>query len=57
MHKDLIRSVREDGRQLYHPQLTREAYALGEIQVLADRLFDGKMDVLINKLWVEPSQN
>ena len=54
MHKGLIRSVREDGRQLYHPQVTREAYALSEIQSLADRLYDGRMDQLINQLWVKP---
>jgi BlaI family transcriptional regulator, penicillinase repressor len=53
MHKGLIRSVREDGRQLYHPQISREDYAIGEIQALADRLFDGKMDVLIRNLWID----
>ncbi len=52
MKKGLIRSVREDGRQLYHPALTREDYARGEIEALAERLFDGRLDVLIRDLWV-----
>lgn len=41
MQKKAVRSVREAGRLLYHPLLTREAYVDGEIQALADRLFDG----------------
>jgi predicted transcriptional regulator len=41
MQKKAVRSVREDGRLLYHPLITREAYVEGELQGLADRLFDG----------------
>ena len=41
MHKGAIRSVKEDGRQRYHPTLERRAYVDGEIQALADRLFEG----------------
>lgn len=50
MHKGMIRSVREDGRQLYHPQLTREAYAQAEMQALADRLYGGDRDALLSSL-------
>lgn len=46
MQKKAVRSVREEGRLLYHPLLTREAYADGEIQALADRLFDGDRERL-----------
>jgi BlaI family transcriptional regulator, penicillinase repressor len=50
MHKGLIQSIREDGRQLYHPQVTREAYVRGEIEGLAERLYEGKMQDLIEAL-------
>ena len=46
MHKKAVRSERDDGRQLYHALITREAYITGEIQVLADRLFDGDLSKL-----------
>ena len=46
MHKGLIRSVREDGRQLYHPQIARDDFARAEMQALADRLFDGDRQAL-----------
>jgi predicted transcriptional regulator len=36
-----VRSVRDDGRQLYHPQLSRDDYLQGEVQALVDRLFGG----------------
>ncbi|MFO1015186.1 MAG: BlaI/MecI/CopY family transcriptional regulator [Caulobacteraceae bacterium] len=46
MHKDLVTSERSEGRQLYHPQLTREAYVAGEVQALVDRLFGGDRGAL-----------
>jgi predicted transcriptional regulator len=46
MQKKAVRSVREDGRLLYHPLITRDAYVDGEIQALADRLFDGDRERL-----------
>lgn len=50
MHKGLIRSVREAGRQLYHPQMSRETYAQEEIAALADRLFAGDQAALLAML-------
>jgi predicted transcriptional regulator len=41
MQKKAVRSVREDGRLLYYPLITRDMYLAAEIQALADRLFDG----------------
>ena len=41
MHKGAVRSVKEDGRQRYHPTLERRIYVDGEIQALVDRLFEG----------------
>lgn len=41
MRKGLIKSVREDGRQLYHPQLTRQDYVRGEFAAMAERLYAG----------------
>ena len=41
MQKQAVRSIREDGRLLYHPLITREMYVIAEIQALADRLFEG----------------
>jgi BlaI family transcriptional regulator, penicillinase repressor len=41
MRKKAIRSERVDGRLLYRPLVTREAYVRAEIQSLADRLFEG----------------
>jgi BlaI family penicillinase repressor len=46
MHKGAVRSVKEDGRQRYHPMLDRHAYVDGEIQALANRLFAGDRDAL-----------
>jgi predicted transcriptional regulator len=43
MHKHAIRSQRDDGRLLYHPLLSRDAYVKAELQTLADRLFDGDL--------------
>jgi len=50
MHKGAVKSVREDGRQLYHPLITREAYIDGEIKDLADRLFAGGEAELVDYL-------
>ena len=41
MQKRAIRSVREDGRLLYHPLVTRDDHRAQEIQALVGRLFDG----------------
>jgi BlaI family penicillinase repressor len=41
MQKTAVRSVRDDGRLLYHPLVTRDMYVAAEIQALADRLFEG----------------
>ncbi len=43
MHKKAVRSERDDGRLLYHPLVSLEAYVTAEIQTLADRLFDGDL--------------
>lgn len=39
--KGLVRSIREDGRQRYHPQVTREAFIRLELQGLAQRFLNG----------------
>lgn len=41
MHKGAVRSVKEDGRQRYHPRITRDAYVGMEVAALLDRLFGG----------------
>ena len=41
MQKKAIRSQKDDGRLLYHPLITREAYVSAETRTLIDRLFDG----------------
>jgi predicted transcriptional regulator len=41
MQKKAVRSVKDDGRLLYHPLVTREMYLTAEVQDLVDRLFDG----------------
>jgi predicted transcriptional regulator len=43
MQKKAVRSERYDGRLLYHPQVTRQAYVSAEVQALADRLFEGDL--------------
>lgn len=50
MHKGAIRSIREDGRQLYHPGVTREAYVRGQAQALADRLYAGDLAAVVQAL-------
>jgi BlaI family transcriptional regulator, penicillinase repressor len=41
MQKKAVRSVRDDGRLLYHPLVTRQMYVTAEVQALVERLFDG----------------
>lgn len=41
MQKGAIKSVKDDGRHLYHPQIGRDAYVEGEVAQLVQRLFDG----------------
>ena len=41
MQKKAVHSARDDGRLLYHPMISREAYVAGEVQALTRRLFDG----------------
>jgi len=43
IHKGAVRSVKEDGRQRYHAEVTHQQHVEGEIQALADRLFDGDL--------------
>ncbi len=53
MHKQAVRSERDDGRLLYHPLLTRQTYVAAEVQALVDRLFEGdrgKLSALIADL-------
>jgi BlaI family transcriptional regulator, penicillinase repressor len=50
MQKKAVLSVREDGRLLYHPLVSRDAYVDREIQALADRLFDGDREGLAGAL-------
>jgi predicted transcriptional regulator len=54
LRKKAIRSERDRGRLLYHPLVTREMYLKAEIQVLADRLFEGdphKLAGFIQDTW------
>jgi predicted transcriptional regulator len=54
MQKKAIRSERDDGRLLYHPMLARETYVASEIQLLADRMFEGdprKLAAFIAERW------
>ena len=50
MQKGAIRSEREDGRQRYHPALSRDDYVDGEVRALLDRLFDGRPEGLVEHL-------
>ena len=47
IQKEAVRSVRQDGRQLYHPLLSRRAYVQDQLQGLADRLFAGDRTALL----------
>lgn len=50
MHKGAVTSVKEDGRKRYHPAIDRNTYIDGEIQDLADRLFEGDRAALTRHL-------
>ena len=50
MHKGAVRSVKEDGRQRYHPAFERTAYVDSEIDALVVRLFGGDRARLIRFL-------
>jgi BlaI family penicillinase repressor len=50
MRKGAIRSEKIDGRQRYRPLVDRKAWIDGEIQALADRLFDGDVAALASYL-------
>ena len=41
MHKGAVRSVKEDGRQRYHPAFDRDAWVRAEVDAFVGRLFDG----------------
>jgi predicted transcriptional regulator len=41
MHKQIVRSERDDGLIRYRPLIEREAYVDGEVKGLVDRLFGG----------------
>ena len=47
MQKGVVRSIRQDGRQLYHPLLDRPSYVRDQLQALADRLFGGDREALL----------
>jgi BlaI family transcriptional regulator, penicillinase repressor len=54
MQKKAVRSERDDGRLLYRPLVTRQAYVAAEIQALADRLFEGdprELAAFIKETW------
>ena len=54
MQKKAIRSEKDDGRLLYQPLITREAYVTAEIQTLIDRLFEGdpqKLAAFLTEKW------
>jgi BlaI family penicillinase repressor len=50
MQKGAVRSLREEGRLLYHPSITRETYVAGEVGTLVDRLFEGDAEKLAEYL-------
>ena len=51
MRKAAVRSQREDGRLLYHPLVTREAYVAAEVDALVGRLFEGDWEKLAAHLF------
>ncbi len=55
IQKGVVRSVRQDGRQLYHPQLDRRAYVLAQFQGLADRVFAGDQAALLRAITEPPA--
>lgn len=50
MHKGAIRSVKEDGRQRYHPTFDCDAWVGAEVDALTRRLFDGDRAALVRFL-------
>jgi predicted transcriptional regulator len=46
MHKQLVRSERDDGLLVYRPLIERDAYVEAEVRSLADRLFGGNLQAL-----------
>ncbi|RZJ01575.1 MAG: BlaI/MecI/CopY family transcriptional regulator [Brevundimonas sp.] len=50
MQKGAVKSVKEDGRQLYHPMIDRRTWLDDEIDLLIDRLFDGDRAALVAHL-------
>lgn len=46
MHKGAVKSVKEDGRQRYHPLINRSTYIGGEVDALVQRLFKGDRGAL-----------
>ncbi len=50
MRKNAVRSQREDGRLLYHPLITRQAYIAHEVEALDERLFEGEPNILAEYL-------
>ena len=47
LKKRALESKRQDGRAIYHPLISREAYVTGESQGLLDRLFGGQIAPLV----------
>jgi BlaI family transcriptional regulator, penicillinase repressor len=54
MRKGLISSVREDGRQLYQPQVSRDDYLRSIFEDIAARLYEGDGDALRGALSADP---
>lgn len=50
MRKGAVRSVKAEGRQRYHPALSRETYVTGEVDQLVQRLFGGDPGRLVAHL-------
>lgn len=46
MQKGAVKSVKDDGRHLYHAQIERDAYVEGELAEIVQRLFDGDPNAL-----------
>lgn len=46
MQKGAIKSVKDDGRLLYHAQIGRDAYLEGEVAHIVTRLFGGDPSAL-----------
>lgn len=46
IQKGAVRSEKQDGRQLYHPILSRDVYLDDQIDGVANRLFGGDREAL-----------